>query len=354
MIFFEVLLSFFFALAICLIAFLSFYLFVRKTWRKEYVKWDMMIDLLLRKAIFFHENNTGQLALIPVTPRLKANLKNRRFCNQLVKKIIAAKRNMSGQHGENLCHLYIQLGLDKKALRLLESRKWHMRAYAIQQIGTMGLKAHLTKIYRYTNNKNDLVRIEAQIAVLNLFGFEGLRFLDVISYQITEWQQIRLLKELSAVPQAELTGIDKWLNSGNPSVVIFALKLVRNYHRYELYEHIVSCLDHGDAAVRRQAISTLTEIYTENTSEKLLSKFEEETYKNQIAIMNAIAVIGDVQNVSTLLGYLEAEQHEMKFAVARAIVNGSANGLEYLINDPRSNTYPLSDMIPQLKSEIKW
>ncbi|TBO44428.1 HEAT repeat domain-containing protein [Pedobacter kyonggii] len=354
MIFFEVLLSFFFTLAICLITFLSFYLFLRKTWRREYVKWDMMIDLLLRKAIFFHEDNAGQLASIPVTRRLKANLRNKRFCKQFVKKIIAAKRNMSGRHGENLRHLYIQLGLDKKALRLLESRKWHVRAYAIQQIGTMGLKEQLTRIYRYTNNKNDLVRIEAQIAVLNLFGFEGLRFLDIISYQMTEWQQIRLLKELSTVPQAELTGIDKWLTSGNPSVVIFALKLVRNYHRYELYENTVSCLDHGDASVRKQAISTLTEIYTESTSEELLSRFDSETYKNQIAIMNAIAVIGGVQNVSTLLGYLGAEKHEMKFAVARALVNGSAIGLECLINDSRSTTYPLRDMIPQLKSEIKW
>jgi hypothetical protein len=354
MIYFEVVLSFFFALAICLIIFLSFYLFIRKIWRREYVKWDMMIDLLLRKAIFFDEGNTGQLALIPVTRRLKANLRNSRFSNRFIKKIIAAKRNISGRYGDNLRHLYIQLGLDKNALRLLESHKWHVQAYAIQQIGTMGLKEQLTRIYRYTNSKNDLVRTEAQIAVLNLFGFEGLRFLDIISYQITEWQQIRLLKELSAVPQTELTGIDKWLNSSNPSVVIFALKLARNFHRYELYGNIVSRLDHEDPNVRKQAISTLTDIYIENTSEALLARFEGETYQNQIAILNAIAVIGDVQNVSALLSYLDAEKPQMKFAAARALVNGSATGLECLMNDPRSKIYPLMDMIPQLKSNIKW
>ncbi|SFA53280.1 hypothetical protein SAMN04488511_11216 [Pedobacter suwonensis] len=353
MIYFEILLSVFLGLATFLITFLSFYLFIRKIWRRAYLKWDRMIDMLLRKAIFFHEGNNGQLTSIPITRRLKDNLNNRRFSNRLVKKIILAKRNVSGQYGDNLRQLYIQLGLDKKALRLLESRKWHLQAYAIQQIGTMGLKEHLARVYRYTNCKNNLIRMEAQIAVLNLIGFEGLRFLDIISYQITDWQQIRLLKELSTVPQTELTGIDKWLSSENASVTIFALKLARNYRRYELYENIVSCLDHNNPNVRKQAIATLTDIYVENTSEVLLARFERETYQNQIAIMNAIAVIGDVQNVSTLLSYLDTEKAQMKFAVARAIINGNKTGLECLVNDQRSKTYPLIDMIPQLKTEIR-
>lgn len=354
MIYLRLLLLFFFALAICLIIFLSFYLFIRKIWRKEYGNWDRMIDMLLREAIFFHEADTGQLAIIPVTQRFQANLKNRRFYNRFVKKIIAAKRNVSGQYGDNLRNLYIQLGLDKKALRLLGSHKWHLKAYAIQQLGTMGLKEHLPRIYRYTNRKNALVRVEAQIAVLNLIGAEGLRFLDITSYQITDWQQIKLLKELSIIPQAELTGMDKWLSSGNSSVIVFALKLARNYRRYELYANIVSCLDHSEPNVRKEAILTLTDIYVENTSEVLLARFDGETYENQIAIMDAITVIGDVQNVSTLFSYLDAGKAQMKFAVARAIVNGSANGLECLMNDPRSKTYPLTDMIPQLKNEIKW
>lgn len=249
--------------------------------------------------------------------------------------------------------LYLQLGLDKNALHLLESKKWHLRAYAIQQIGTMELKAHLTKIYRYTNSKNELVSIEAQIAVLNLLGFEGLRFLDIISYPLSEWQQIRLLKELSTVPQVQLTGIDKWLNSSNPSVVIFALKLARNYHRFELYDHIVNCLDHNDPNVRKQAIATLTEIFTADTSQVLLNKFDTETYKNRLAIMKAIKTIGDEQNIPKLLDNLAVEEPEMKLAVARALVHINVGGLESLLSDPRAQVYPINEMIPQLISEMK-
>lgn len=60
----------------------------------------------------------------------------------------------------------------------------------------MDQKNLLTKIYRETNSKNEFVRSEAQIAIIYMTGFNGLRFLDVISYPLTLWQQIKLLEQL--------------------------------------------------------------------------------------------------------------------------------------------------------------
>ena len=353
MIFFEALLIFFFGAAIFLILFMTIYLLIRKKWRRKYTKWNSMIDLLLRKAIFFEVNGNDDDQVIPVTSRLKANLKNSRFRAQLTKKITAAKKNMSGQAGQNIKKLFLQLHLDENAINLIDSGKWHLMAIGIQQIGTMELKEHLTKIYRFTNNKNELVRAEAQLAVLNLFGFEGLRFLDVISYQLSEWQQMKLLKELSVIRHVNLTGIDKWLKSDNPSVVIFALKLARNYHHFELYGDIVNCLEHPESTVRAQAISTLTEIYTEGTSEKLLDRFELEEYNNQLAILKAVKKVGDDADLPRLQSYLTTDDFEMKLSVVRAIANVSEAGVELLMNDAKSDSYPLNEMLTQIKSEIK-
>jgi hypothetical protein len=352
MIFFQALLLFFFGAAVFLIFFMTAYLLIRKKWRKKYAKWDSMIDLLLRKAIFFNESGSGADQPIPVTPRLRVNLENSRFRAQLTKKITAAKKNMSGQAGQNIKKLYLQLDLDTHAIKLIETGKWHLMAIGIQQIGTMELKEHLARIYRFTNNKNELVRAEAQLAVLNLFGFEGLRFLDVITYQLSEWQQMKLLKELSVIPHVNLTGIDKWLKSENASVVVFALKLARNYHHFELYQEIVACLEHLESSVRTQAIYTLTEIFNEDTSKKLLDRFQSEEYQNQLAILKAVKKIGDEADLPRLQGFLATEDLEMKLSVVRAMANLGQPGMDLLMGGPQSRYYPLKEIITQVKSEI--
>ena len=353
MIFLESLLSFFFGTAVLLTIYMAIYLFIRGKWRKKYADWNKMIDMLLRRAIFFHENGNTDGKLIRIAPRLKANLENHRFRDQFTKQLTAAKTNMSGQAGQNLKKLYLQLHLDNHALHLIDSGKWHLMARGIQQIGTMEIQEHLTKIYRYTNHKHELVRAEAQLAVLSLAGFEGLRFLDVISYQLSEWQQIKLLKELSLISHVNLTGIDKWLKSENASVVVFALKLARNYHHFELYEDIVNCLQHPEPSVRLQAIFTLTDIFTEETSSELLARFDSEEYNNQLAILKAVKKIGDDADLPKLQSYLSTADLEMKLSVARAMANISENGLELLLNDPEAKLYPLNEMLGQIKNEIK-
>jgi hypothetical protein len=353
MIFFKAFLSIFFGLALLLVVFMTIYLSVRKKWRMKYAKWDSMIDLLLRKAIFFHENGIIEGQLIPVTSRLNSTLGNNRFRKQLTKKITAAKKNMSGQAGQNLKALYLQLHLDSYAIGLIDSGKWHLMAHGIQQIGAMGLKEHLPRIYKFTNHSNDLVRAEAQIAVLNLLGFEGLRFLDVITYQISEWQQIKLLKNLSSIPHVNLSGIDKWLTSDNASVVVFALKLARNYHHFELYEDILNCLEHHESNVRAQAVYTLTDIFEEDTSRKLLDRFDAEEHNNRLVILKAVRKIGDATDLPKLLSYLNTDDFELKLSVAQAIASINESGLELLISHPAAQHYPLNEMLTQIKGELK-
>ena len=338
--------------AVTITIFMTIYLMVRRRRRIKYAKWNQMADLLIRKAIFFERSADSPNGQVPVTMRLSRLLINHRFRSHLTKKIISAARSLSGQSSANLQTLYLQLGLDKFALKMIGSSKWHKKAHGIQQLGVMGLKPYLTTIYRYTNDKNESVRIEAQLSVLKLYGFEGLRFLDVVSYRISEWQQILLLKELSLQSHSNLTGIDKWLQSDNSSVVIFALKLARNYHHYELYEAIEFCLQHIDTSVRMQAVYTLTEIYTESTSARLVASFPNEQFEIQLAIAKALKKIGEESDLEHLLNFLETDNLRLKLELVRTIAH-IGGGLQALQTHPQAELYPMNELIAQIKSELK-
>jgi hypothetical protein len=215
----------------------------------------------------------------------------------------------------------------------------------------MDMREYLTKIYRYTNNKNDFVRMEAQTAVVQFYGFEGLRFLDVVSYPISDWQQIKLLEQLSHVPPANIS-IDNWLKSSNATVVVFALKLARNYHRFELHDLIVLCLEHDNAQIRLQAIYCLGEMYTEDTSKHLISRFWNESFKHQLAIVKVLQKIGTEEDIPFLLSLLEYDNTELKINTARALANIGQAGLDYLESCYHADDYPLNEIIVQIKGEV--
>ncbi len=307
-----------------------------------------MANLLIRKAIFFEEIEDD----IPVTLRVQQSLKQTPFRKFLTNELLKAKKNVSGSAAENIKQLYLQLNLNQYALAGLKNRRWYLKAQAIQELSVMGLKEYLTKIYRFTNNANELVRMEAQIAIVNFYGFEGLRFLDVVSYPITEWQQIKLLQELLRISPDNFKGIEKWLKSPNKTVVVFALKLVRGYHRFELHDSVVGCLADADKQVKLQAIISLGEIYTAETSRLLIGQFLSAHPKHQLAIIKVLQNIATDDDIPFLLQQLDHENVEIKLFAARALANISAKGLESLMNHKQALQYPFIEIIAQVKNEL--
>lgn len=351
MIYFELVALSFFVIACILIGFMLIYLKRIKNKRAKYNKWKNIADLLIRDAIF-SEDESIDTVRFNIEQSTNVLVENFNFRKILTKDILSAKKNMSGKSSIFLQKLYLQLGLDQYAIKNISSKRWHIKTKAIQDLGIMGLKENLSKIYRYTNNTNELIRMEAQIAVIKLTGFEGLRFLDVINTPINDWQQIKLLNELSHVQANDFSGIEKWLHSANESVVVFALKLVRVFRRLELYKQVELCLLHQSPSVRKEAILAIEKIYTEYTAKVLLSRYEYEVIENQITILKVIQQIGDEETIDTLISFIDSAANEEKRTIVRAIAHISINGLAQLSLLPDSKRAPLSLIIKQIEGEI--
>ncbi len=335
---------------VCLLIFMLFFLYLKNINEKEHEKWRHIAGLLIRKAVFYDDEDTP-FPTIPLTKRAEKLMRNRHFRALVTDELLLTKKSLAGAASENLQHLYKQLQLDKRALGNLKSTQWYIKAKAIQEITLMGLEDVLPKLYRYTNNNNELVRMEAQSATVQFYGFKGLRFLNVVTYPISEWQQIKLLQQLSQVPPTDV-GIDKWLKSKNSCVVVFALKLVRTYHWFQWHDNILLCLVHANPEVRLQAIYCLCEIYTDKTAAILESMFWEEELEIQLAIVKALRSIGTDDDIPFLVNLLNHENNDMKVCVARAINHISKNGMAELEKAASTGGYPLGTIVAQIKGEL--
>ncbi|MEO8171983.1 MAG: hypothetical protein ABI581_02825, partial [Sediminibacterium sp.] len=262
------------------------------------------------------------------------NILNNRIARQFtIDELIVCKKNFSGVVAENITVLYNQLGLKKYSLKKLAAKnKWHVRAKGIQELYLMDQEDVLTTIYKNTDSNNEFVRMEAQTGVIHLTGFSGLRFLDLITYPLTEWQQLKLLEQLRLYPKKEDLSekIPSWLNSKNETVIIFALKLADEYQQFSIRKQVIDCLVDSKIAVRRQAIKTLITLADESTPSVLLGYFNKETFENQVFILTAIRTIVTEKESDFLGRLLDHVNDTIKLNAAILLVSISEKELDIL------------------------
>jgi hypothetical protein len=358
--FFGYLVMAFWMVTFVLCAFIFYHLYKLSRREPKYQRWKYISDTFIRNAIFFEEGDHFQggeimkilgADLIPTPKRLQKLLPNRYFRRLITADLLSARENMSGTAATNIKKIFYQLKLDKWTKKMLESNLWHIKAAGIQQVGIMGMQEFMPKVSRFVNNNRRLLRVEAQNTLLKLSGFEGLRFLDKATYPISEWQQIRILEDLSQLPAENFTGIDKWLKSQNDTVVIFALKLSKVYFRFELYDEVLACLAHNNAEVRRQAILTCTDLQTAETAQHFIAQFPLEDERNKLAIINALSQMGAVEAIPFLASLLDTEDNKIIIASAYSLASMGDEGMTALESHPQAGLYPLDRIIIQIKSE---
>ena len=340
---------FFSAFMLTLLVYIAFALIFKNRRDKEQNRWLNKTNVLITKTIFFDNEETPEFH-IPINKRITELLTKPLFRQTLINELVVSSKSLSGSSADNLALLYRQLGLEKDSLRNLKSLLWHKKAKAIQELAIMQQKDFSTELFKLTNHKNEYIRMEAQTSIVKFDGFEGLRFLDEITYPLSEWHQINLLKELSGLAAAGFKGIESWLRSKNDSVIVFALKLCASYHQFDQCDNIVECLKHPNAKVRLQAIKCLKEIYEDTTALQLMRIYQSEPRTHQLAILHALQEIGSPDSTSFLENQLNSEDNQIKLAAARALYN-CPDGDTMVAAHPTATKFPLNEIIQQIKME---
>lgn len=280
-------------------------------------------------------------------------LKNKAARQLAIDELINCKKNFSGMVGDTIIQLYNQLDLKKDSLKKLNNkRKWHVKARGIQELYLMDQKDVLKTIYKNTNNKNEFVRMEAQTGVIHMTGFAGLRFLDVISYPLTEWQQIKLLEQLRLTSKKEdlSENLSDWLLSKNVTVVVFALKLADEYQQFALRNNVINCLVHSYEPIRTQAVKTMVRLADQSTPAILAGYFRKEDFVNRAIILDALAVLATEEQSDFLLTLLDDPNNIIKLKAAIVLAACSTNGIDILEKRAIEEPEPFERILRHVKT----
>ena len=309
------LLYFFLGLMIIVFLFIMFFSFYKRKLEKRKKFWEEAISSVISQVIFYEEDGQSQMET-KVDEKL---LQNSNFRQYFIDEIIHAKKNLFGAPVSNLKKLYNLLKFDKDSLQKIHSTKWYIKAKGIQELSIMEQVQFVKEIFRLTNDSDELVRNEAQCALVNFYGFKGFRFLNVIVHPISQWQQIQLLNYLHDAKTTDPEQLKKWLASKNESVVTLALRLAGFYNSFEVYNEVIQCLQHPDQQVKLNALMYLKKISTDDTAEKIINcyNFSDRTVK--LAILSVLEEIGNEKQVSFLLKQLHDNDDTIKLASAKTL-----------------------------------
>ena len=299
------------------------------------------------------EMENGQYFAIP--KKFFRLLKNDLTKQFVIDELIKIRNSVTGVASKNVIALYEALNLKKYSLRKIRKRKWYVKAQGIHELYSMQQMDTLKKIYKDTNSKNEYVRMEAQVGVINMTGFDGLLFLNMATYPITEWQQIKLLDQLkSSEEEGQLaTNIPDWLVSTNDTVVIFSLRLAEVYRQFPVYDSVVKCLSHQNVSVRIQAIKTLVRIANKETPHLLTEHYKRETFTNQLAILDALLTIATFEQSWFLIDLLDDESDVIKLKAARALAVCFTDGMKILEEKAKAPYGPYKKILLHIKYEME-
>jgi len=298
--------------------------------RKYFIGRDVQekLGVWIRTALIDEWDDIKESVVLP--KKLKKQFSS--FINQqfAIDELIKSKKNLSGKAGENIAELYVQLGLKDYSMRKFKSGFWYVKARGIYELYMMEQQDMLVKIYKHTNSSNEFIRYEAQTAVIHFAGFDGLRFLDIITTPISDWQQIKLLEQLRPLNPKAMDNIGNWLQSPNESVIIFALKLADVYRQFQAYDEVARCLYHNNEKIRVLAVTTLVRIANNSTAGILAAQYANEHFTNRINILHSLADIATDEDLNFLLLQLNEENGLLKLGAAKVIAKCCTNGLEIL------------------------
>lgn len=249
----------------------------------------------------------------------------------LIDQMIDVSINLKGDESKKLVSLYKLLGLDKDSIAKAYNRRWHKKIKGFRELAFMNIKDANVAIYKALNSSNEILRMEAQIALVKLSDDNPFEFLSHLNSHFSLWEQITL-HEIIIQHNIPLPSFQRWLTSSNPTVVIFALRMIREYKQKESEDNVRLTLMHSDPSVRCLAVQVAGDLDMRSTLETLKHMYKNQEYKICLEIIKSMGKMPDISMMGFLKLVLDKEEDvQLQIEATKAIRNQGEEGIKSLV-----------------------
>ncbi len=320
---------------VTLITLLIIILLNRKKLHREEVLNEYLLEryqLLLMNYLFDEEHQ--ELAFL----ELDEVADNRVSRQVLINQMIDLSVNLKGEIKEEIQKLYLRLGLKRDSLEKAYSRKWHQNVKGFRELAFMNIRDANEQIFKSVNANHEILRMEAQIAMVRLSDGNPYEFLDVLKKPLSLWEQVTL-HELQIQHDLVVPEFKQWFNSDNISVVMFSLEMVAWYKQRGAGKEILALFEHEDEQVRFTSYKVCGEIGLKMALPAMIKRYPEEIFTNKLEILRAFAKVPDERYLKFLKSVLDTEEDvQLQIEATKALENTGEPGISMLIKLMKSKS----------------
>jgi len=244
--------------------------------------------------------------------------------------LLSLHANLTGDSADKLVELFLRSGLKKYSIRKASHSSWNVKAKGFRELAQMKIEEESNLISKFLNSENEVLRIEAQMAWIQLNPKDPLSFCDDPEVNLTEWgllNSLIALKKIDVVPDFR-----RWLPSLNKSVALFALKMSGVFKQFDNIDLVTMRLDDIDLDIRHEAICALGKMAVPAPGYRLRQLFLTEVSENKTEILRSLIMMSDSSNIPFFEEVLLSETEiSLRILSARGLVSVDSIG-EELVN----------------------
>jgi len=254
----------------------------------------------------------------------------------LVDQMIDVSVNLKGDSEAKLTRLYMELELDRDSIRRAHSRKWHHRIKGFRELAFMGIREANDEMYKSLNSRNEILRMEAQIALVRLSDKEHFEFLSRLERPFSLWEQITL-HDLILQHNIPVPEFKKWLGSANPTVVMFALRMIREFKQRDAEPEVKIALLHRDNRVSKLAVEVCGDLDMRGTLDTMKRMYKFQDYNGCLEIVKSMGKMPELAMMGFLKLVLDKEDDvQLQIEAVKAIENMGEEGVKALVKVMKS------------------
>jgi hypothetical protein len=256
----------------------------------------------------------------------------------LIDQMIDLAVNLKGEIKEKIRDLYFTLGLERDSMAKAYHQKWHMNVKGYRELAFMNIRDANEKIIKSLNSKNEILRMEAQIAMVRLSDGNPYEFLSLLKSPLSLWEQITL-HELLIQHNLPVPDFTQWFVSENISVVKFSLEMVSWFKQKGVGKALIALFDHGDEEVRRTAYEVSGDLGLKMSLPSMVKKYEMESSANKLEILRTFSKVPQEKYLSFLKSVLDSEEDvQLQIEATKAMENTDEPGISQLIKLMKSKS----------------
>lgn len=239
--------------------------------------------------------------------------------------------NLKGDSWEKLRALYIELGLVNDSVNKAYARRWHLKIKGFRELAFMNIKDANDEIFKCLNSRNEILRMEAQIALVRLSDDNPFEFLYHLERPFSLWEQITL-HELIVQHNIEVPLFNQWIDSKNDTVVMFALRMIKEFRQVETEDYVKKALEHPDDEIKNLAIRVAGDLKMKSTLSVMKRMYKNEDYNNSLEILRSMGKMPDEAFLGFLKLVLDKEDDvQLQIEATKAIENMGEAGIKELV-----------------------